>query len=665
MQISVRRHRLARLRRGLWLVLSLALAVALPGSPAFAQLTSAGDIVVASTTDDGIKANGQSIGSSMSADGIRVAFDSMATNLHTADTDAARDVYVKDLATGDLILASSADDGTKANGDSSRPSMSADGTEVAFESTATNLDLADTDAARDVYVKDLVTGDVMLASITAAGTKGNLDSFRSSLSSDGTSVAFESFATNLDPAPADLFPDIFVKDLVTGDLSLASAADDGTKGNGDSSRPSLSADGRRVAFGSTATNLDPADLDECEDLFVKDVVTGDLILASTTAAGTKGGCFGRVGGSSAPSMSEDGMKVAFESTAPNFNPDFDTSLDVYVKDLDTGDLALASVGLRGDQYRSSLSADGSRVAFESCFLCDFVVGPFPDIYVRDLATGELVQASTADDATGGNDGSSRPSLAAGGTHVAFDSTATNLDPADPDGIRDVYVKGLESAADNDEDGLSDEVELALGTEPDLADSDGDGLDDFTETDAGSPVDTDGDGTIDALDPDSDGDGIPDASEGAADTDGDGTPDYRDLDSDDDGLPDALELPSGTDRLDPDSDTDGIVDGQDPDTVAAVIRSLRGDVFRSPSEGTRTAFLSRLEAIEADVAAGDSAGAIESLTDLRRRVDGCDPLLPAPIAPDSNDWIRGTPTDPCSAQDQVRDLIDLLIANLDA
>jgi hypothetical protein len=319
----------------------------------------------------------------------------------------------------------------------------------------------------------------------------------------------------------------------------------------------------------------------------------------------------------------------------------------------------------GDQFGASISADGTRVGFGSCSLCEFAEAPFPEVFLKDLQAGDVARVSSADDGTRGNDSSVGASLSADGSRVAFQSAATNLDPADTDDVTDVYVKDLATAADNDDDGLPDQVEALLGTDPGVVDTDGDGIDDFVETAGGSPVDTDGDGIIDALDADSDGDGIPDANEGAGDTDGDGAPDYRDLDSDDDGLPDALEGASGTDRLDDDSDDDGIADGEDPDTIAAIIRSLPRPVFRSPSEGTRTAFLSRLEIVEAKIAAGDIAGAITDLEDLRRRVDGCDPTSSPPVAPDSNDWIQGTPADPCSSQGLVRDLIDLLIANLAA
>src|SRR5919109_4368132 len=232
-------------------------------------LAAPGDITLASTSDTGVKGNADSSDPSLSADGTKVAFGSLATNLDPADTDSTHDVYVKDLATGNIILASTSDTGTKGSG--VEPSLSADGTVVAFRSSATNLDPGDTDFIADVYVKDLATGDITLASTSDAGTKGNSHSYKPSLSADGTRVAFWSFATNLDPGDTDGPADVYVKDLVTGEITLVSTSDGGVKGEGPSYDPSLSADGRKVAFWSHATNLDPGDPFPNEDAYVKDL----------------------------------------------------------------------------------------------------------------------------------------------------------------------------------------------------------------------------------------------------------------------------------------------------------------------------------------------------------------------------------------------------------
>ena len=118
----------------------------------------------------------------------------------------------------------------------------------------------------------------------------------------------------------------------------------------------------------------------------------------------------------------------------------------------------------------------------------------------------------------------------------------------------------------------------------------------------------------------------------------------------------------TDPCNADSDNDGIPDGTDPDTLDSVIEALPNEAFDPPasSDGKKTSILSILEGIEQDIAAGDIAAAIDQIQNLRTYVDGC-PASPTPgELTDNNDWI-----DDCDAQRQVRDLIDLLLANLGA
>lgn len=426
------------------MILGATLAVA-PGA-----LAAPGDITLVSTSDTGTKGTHISWEPSVSADGTKVAFISFAPNLDPADPDDAPDVFVKDLSTGDITLASTSDTGVKSNFFSFSASLSADGTRVAFWSNATNLDPADTDQDADVYVKDLSTGDLTLASTSDTGAKGNDPSFDVSLSADGTKVAFISGATNLDPADTDSIGDVYVKDLSTGDITLVSASDTETKGNGESLFPTPSADGTRVAFSSLATNLDPADTDTVQDVYVKDLSTGDIIVASTSDTGTKGN---DDSGFFFSSLSAGGTRVAFRSRATNLDPaDTDALDDVYVKDLSTGDITLASTsatGTKGNDVSDNpdLSADGAKVAFASAATnfdpadTDSVF----DVFVKDLSTGDITLASTSDTGIKGDGDSFSASLSADGARVAFASRATNLDPADTDTLPDVYVKELGAA----------------------------------------------------------------------------------------------------------------------------------------------------------------------------------------------------------------------------
>jgi hypothetical protein len=124
-------------------------------APAYAALAAPGDLHLASSGPTGAASDGEALVPSVSADGTTVAFFSTSTNLHPADTDPGPDVYVKNVRTGEVILASRAASGAKGNGDSHLPAISADGRRVAFVSTATNLHPA---GVRGVYVKDLSTG---------------------------------------------------------------------------------------------------------------------------------------------------------------------------------------------------------------------------------------------------------------------------------------------------------------------------------------------------------------------------------------------------------------------------------------------------------------------------------------------------------------------------
>jgi hypothetical protein len=357
---------------------------------------STGDIILASTSDTGVKGNGgdtpypELLAPSLSGDGTRVAFASSATNLDPADTDTSYDIYVKNLLTGNIDLASTSDTGVKGNGDSYWPKLSGDGTRVAFGTYANNLDPAGADITYgDAYVKDLTTGDITIANSSDAGVRGNGSSRLPSLSADGTRVAFHSDSTNLDPADTDTNGDVYVKSLTTGDITLASTSAAGVKGNSGSAGAWLSADGTKVAFSSGASNFDPRG----GGYFVKDLSTGDITLASTTDAGVTANYLS----SDEKWLSGDGTRLAFHTSATNLDPaDTEGREDVYVKNLVTGDLTLASTSdngvkpynLNSTTIGGSLSADGTKVAFFSAGtnLDPADTDDSYDIYVKNLPT---------------------------------------------------------------------------------------------------------------------------------------------------------------------------------------------------------------------------------------------------------------------------------------
>lgn len=396
-----------------------------------------------STSDGGVKGNAASQFPDVSADAARMGFNSSATNLDPFDTDAVSDVYLKEFATDDLTLVSTSDTWAKGNGDSTHPSLSDTGTRVAFQSTATNLDPADADATLDVYVKDVLTGDIRLATTSDGGVKSNGYSDLPDLAGGGLKVAFRSRATNLDPADGDSVLDAYVKNVGSGDIVLASTSTSGTKSNADVTGLAISPSGQRVAFDTRATNLDPLDTDALVDVYVKRLSDGMLILASTSDTGEKGN-----GNSYEISLSETGSQVAFSSGARNLDAsDTDTTRDVFVKDLSTGDVMLVSTSDTGEKgngtsFDPKISADGTRVAFtsEATNLDPADPDPGIDVYVKDLVTGDIALASATSEGVKGDERSYQPTISDTGRRVGFVSESTNLDPADTDATLDVYVK---------------------------------------------------------------------------------------------------------------------------------------------------------------------------------------------------------------------------------
>src|SRR5207247_2620109 len=137
-------------------------------------------------------------------------------------------------------------------------------------------------------------------------------SYRPSVSADGRYVAFESYATNLVPGDSNGVSDVFVRDTLTGMTACVSVNSSGVPGNGDSQRPVLSADGRYVVFMSLASNLVANDTNGTWDIFVRNLQSSSTTRASVDSGGTQGN-----GSSTFASISADGRFVAFESAATN------------------------------------------------------------------------------------------------------------------------------------------------------------------------------------------------------------------------------------------------------------------------------------------------------------------------------------------------------------
>lgn len=352
----------------------------------FVRSRQAGETTRASVASSGAEAIGDSFAPAISGDGRFVSFSSAASNLVAGDANGTDDVFVRDLQAQTTIRVSIAPGGAEANEGSSAPSISSDGRYVAFLSDASNLVPGDTNAIRDVFVFDRQTATTVRASVDSAGVEANLASEAPALSGDGRFVAFATFADNLVPLDGNESSDVFVRDLQAGTTTRASEYQGGFESDFDSLRPSLSADGRFVAFDSDASNLAWGDTNDAFDVFVKDRQTDILTRVSVDDAGAQA-----EGGSIRPSLSADGRLVAFYSDAPNLVPgDTNGAADVIVHDRRSGATKRISVGsggveANGDSLRPALSADGRLVIFESD-ASNLVTGDsnrFTDVFLRD------------------------------------------------------------------------------------------------------------------------------------------------------------------------------------------------------------------------------------------------------------------------------------------
>jgi flagellin-like hook-associated protein FlgL len=421
----------------------------------------AGGTTRISTDSSGNQAMGGvlGVGSSaitISADGRYVAFDSYASNLVTGDTNGQTDVFIKDTVTGAATRVSTDSAGNQATGGASfAGAISADGRYVAFVSYATDLVAGDTNGVRDAFIKDTVTGTTTRVSTDSAGNQATGGySYGGAISADGRYVAFWSTATNLVAGDTNAQTDSFIKDTLTGVTRRISTDSSGNQATGGRSIvTAISADGRYVAFSSTANNLVAGDTNGQADAFIKDTVTGVTTRVSTDSAGNQATGGYSYGGA----ISADGRYVTFTSWANDLVVgDTNGQIDVFIKDTVTGVTTRVSTDSAGNQGNgpseaSSISADGRFVAFTSG-ADNLVTGDTntrTDVFVKDTLTGVTTRASTDTAGNQGNPGTaffpghSRTGVvSADGRFVAFASGASNLVAGDTNSQFDVFLRDL-------------------------------------------------------------------------------------------------------------------------------------------------------------------------------------------------------------------------------
>ncbi len=405
----------------------------------------------------------------ISADGRYVTFTSHATNLVAGDTNGSDDVFVHDRAAGITTRVSVGSGGVQATGHSSgRSAVSADGRFVAFSSSAANLVPGDTNSADDVFVHDRQLGETTCVSLAIGGGQAaNGWSYFDDLSADGRYVAFSSTATNLVPGDTNGAIDAFVHDRATGVTSRVSVASGGAQASGGGS--SLSDDGRYVAFTSAASNLVVGDTNGFTDVFVHDRLTGITNRVSVPTWGDQANY------DSYPArLSADGRIVVFASGANNMAyGDSNGRWDVFAHDRLTHTTTRVSVGSGGRQATAhsggptfpapAVSAEGRYVTFMSYApnLVPVDTNGVADVFVHDRLTGMTARVSVGSGGVQANAWSLDSAVSADGRDVAFLSDASNLVAGDTGPHRDVFVHDL----DADDDLLQGSWESAFGLDP--------------------------------------------------------------------------------------------------------------------------------------------------------------------------------------------------------
>jgi Tol biopolymer transport system component len=437
----------------------------------------------------GVQRGGATDYTQISGDGERVLFRTYA-NHDPLDTNGQFDWYVRDLAAGTTLLASQRDDDAGPSASAVGPGAAfGPGNSVYFLHPGSDL-VADGDAgAMDLFLRDLAAGTterltagapdgvqpdniasssdgssvVMLVFNSALLKVGNVASAiynansgtfsgfyldprgnqlesapagqANAVSADGRYVVFSVDSARIDEEKLGNNNELYLRDRATGTLERVCLSDDDKPASGHCYTPAMSADARFVAFRSDAANLVVPDGNGQPDIFLRDRLLGTTVRVSVDGIGTDAN-----GPSYQPAISPDGRFVAFTSEATNLVPgDSNGRKDVFVWDrlapaltaIRRASVAGVATQSNGHSVEPSVSADGTRVAFLSEATNLSATGSGVQAYLRDFSAQTTVQVSATSAGGQPNGTADQPELSADGAYVAFTSTATNLDPAQP------------------------------------------------------------------------------------------------------------------------------------------------------------------------------------------------------------------------------------------
>ncbi len=328
-----------------------------------------GTVELISVHTNGTLGNGHSHYPYISNDGRYVVFESAATNLVAGDVNARNDIFLRDRVAGTTVRCSvvNGTPGTGGNDSSEICDISADGRYVLFASGSTNLVAGDTNGMKDVFRYDRDTQAVIRVSVSSADAEGEFASSFGKISGDGNIAIFYSSSTNLVAGDTNSRKDLFYRNISAGTTVRANVAQDGTQANNTGNvYTSLSDDGTIVCFATKATSLTADGGNGNIQLFKKNMTNGEITLVSKAPDNTLGN-----GGSGNPSVSADGRYIAYVSSATNLIAgDTNGQSDVFRYDSTSGEtvrISLKSDGTQGDGYSGypCISTDGQKVVYYS------------------------------------------------------------------------------------------------------------------------------------------------------------------------------------------------------------------------------------------------------------------------------------------------------------
>ena len=375
--------------------------------------------ILVSTSTNGVPAGGTAYAPLVDPSGRYVAFLSDSLSLTTNMLAAPWNLYCRDMQAGSIILVDADTNGVGTGVNSTTyPSWSTNAEFLAFESA----DTSDRNQYFSIEVCDLFSNETEIVSapdpvFSFVSADGPSVLFPNSLSSTARYVAYANDADNLVTNGSGGYRNVYVSDRLMGSNVLVSIGTNGLPANGNSSEPSLSGDGRYVAFSSKASNLVPGDTNGAEDVFVRDLAAGVTTLASVNTSGTGPGN----ADSYTPTISVDGRFVLFHSLATNLalRPYGSVAATLFLRDLQAGTIHPFIIAPpAGSVSSAAMTPDGHYIAFYG----ELTNWPAMGLYVWDSVQAKVIYTNAASAVT-------QVSISDDGTKLAY-VTGTGLSIAD-------------------------------------------------------------------------------------------------------------------------------------------------------------------------------------------------------------------------------------------